>query len=104
MSKNSDKIQPGWLIPKTVKESFDEFCVEFGLVAQEDCAGALTLWTQMPAQIREWAKLEAKGKGDSRIDKAFWVRLQTVIQGSIPMLLETSESQMQSTEKPSKTG
>jgi hypothetical protein len=33
-----------------------------GAVAQEDCAGSLFLWQVMPPAIREWAKLEAKGK------------------------------------------
>ena len=84
MGKNQKTIKLGWAIPVTVKDCFIEFCAQFGLVVQEDCAGALFLWQRMPAQIREWAKLEAKN--DPRVDKGFWLRLHNLLAGSIPML------------------
>lgn len=89
MAKNSEKIQPGWQIPKTVKESFDEFCVRHEAVAQGDCAGALHLWQRMPAMVRERAKLEAKS--ELQVDEGFWFRLKTLIDGATPMLLEAGE-------------
>jgi hypothetical protein len=101
MSKNIEKTQPGWQIPSTVKEHFDTFCVHVGHVAQEDCAGALILWPRMPAQIREWAKLEAKN--DPQVEPVFWARLEKLIVGAIPMLLETGESQKQTGTKSSKS-
>jgi hypothetical protein len=65
-----EKVQTGWIIPVKIKESFVTFCAEKGALAQEDCAGALVIWQYLPAQIREWAKLEAKGLPS--IDKKFW--------------------------------
>ncbi len=70
MSKKKDKVTAGWPIPPEVKESFVEFCAEKGNLAQEDCAGALVIWQYLPAQIREWARVEAKGR--PAVDPAFW--------------------------------
>lgn len=70
MVKNNEKSQTNWLIPNSVKESFTDFCVKSGTIAQDDCAGALLIWQYLPAVIREQAKLAAKGQG--QIDKTFW--------------------------------
>ena len=70
MTKISDKVTAGWPIPPDVKESFVKFCAERGNLAQEDCAGALLIWQYLPAQIREYARLAAKGK--KVVDDAFW--------------------------------
>ena len=89
MAKNQEKIKPGWAIPVQVKDSFKDFCDDAGAIAQDDCAGALFLWQHMPPSIREWAKLEAKNK--PYVDKGFWVRLENLIAGSVPTLLESGE-------------
>ena len=89
MIQNTKKIQPGWEIPIVVRDAFRDFCVKKGAIVQEDCAGALFLWQQMPAQIREWAKLEAKGL--PAVDKPFWIGLGRVIDASIPSLREIPE-------------
>jgi hypothetical protein len=51
----------GWLIPVEVKDSFTKFCTTKGSIIKEDCAGALLIWQYLPPEIREWARLEAKG-------------------------------------------
>jgi len=61
MINNLKKVQPGWLIPETVKDKFRDFCIEKGENTQESCAAALTLFCYLPAQVREWARLVAKG-------------------------------------------
>jgi len=66
----SDKTPAGWPIPKSVKQEFINFCNSKGSMIQEDCAGALMIWRFLPAQIREWAKLEAKGI--PAVDPKFW--------------------------------
>jgi hypothetical protein len=70
MEKNDKKIKTGWLIPVGIKDLFVNFCAEKGNIAQEDCAGALLIWQYLPAQVREQARLEAKGV--QAIDKKFW--------------------------------
>ena len=70
MNKNIEKIKPGWYIPEDVKDKFVDFCNEKGTVIQEDFAGALIIWSYLPALIRESAKAEAKGIGS--VDKIFW--------------------------------
>ena len=70
MEEKNKKVQPGWLIPSKVKDIFSAFCTDMGVVAQEDCAGALMLWTYLPAEIRELARLEAKGLREP--DLEFW--------------------------------
>jgi hypothetical protein len=70
MAKTVEKIQTGWKIPVTCKDSFTKFCDEVGSLVQEDCAGALLIWQYLPAQIRELAKMHAKGV--TKIDKKFW--------------------------------
>jgi len=70
MTKISNKVTAGWPIPPDVKESFTKFCAEKGNLAQEDCAGALLIWQFLPAQIREYARLSAKGK--AVVDDDFW--------------------------------
>lgn len=69
MRKN-EKITTGWQIPMDVKEKFVNFCVKVGALAQEDCAGALTIWPYLPPAIREQAKLQAKGI--AAVDEKFW--------------------------------
>jgi hypothetical protein len=61
MKKDDKKVAPGWYIPMEVREAFTAFCNLKGTVIQEDFAGALTVWRHLPAEIRELAKLEAKG-------------------------------------------
>ena len=68
MKKETTK--PGWNIPVDVRDSFTAFCAEVGTIAQEDCAGALLIWPYLPAQLREQAKLQAKG--NAPIDKKWW--------------------------------
>jgi hypothetical protein len=70
VSKKMKKIQLSWYVSTEVKSAFTEFCTENGLVIQDDCAGALTLWRHVPAEIRELAKLEAKGLREPAV--AFW--------------------------------
>ena len=70
MKKKEEKIKTGWPVPMSVKDSFVNFCAEMGTLAQEDCAGALLIWQYLPAQIRESARLEAKGI--RAVDKNFW--------------------------------
>ena len=70
MQKNLKKIATGWYIPIEVRERFTNFCNMKGTVIQEDFAGALTVWQHLPAEIRELAKLEAKGLRES--DERFW--------------------------------
>lgn len=70
MTKIANKVTAGWPIPADVKESFTKFCAEKGNLAQEDCAGALVIWQYLPAQIREYARLTAKGK--PAVDADFW--------------------------------
>jgi len=70
MTKIADKVTAGWPIPPDVKESFVKFCSDKGNLAQEDCAGALLIWQYLPAQIREYARLAAKGK--HVVDADFW--------------------------------
>ena len=68
--KQKETTKPGWNIPVDIKEQFSSFCSKVGSVAQEDCSGALMIWQYLPPQIRERAKLEAKGV--NAIDKEFW--------------------------------
>jgi len=81
MVKNTDKSQTNWLIPIEVKEDFTTFCNKSGTIAQDDCAGALVIWQYLPAQIRERAKLEAKGI--QAIDKDFWAEFRKVLDFSL---------------------
>ena len=81
MAKNLETTKTGWPIPTKVKESFVEFAAHIGAIAQEDCAGALFLWQHMPAQIREWAKLDAKGS--PVVDSDFWKGLNVGLELSL---------------------
>jgi len=87
MTKTSDKTKPGWAIPTTVKDDFVDFCANMGTLAQEDCAGALFLWLQMPPQIREWAKLAAKGA--PVVAPEFWADWKAGLEKGIAELLQT---------------
>lgn len=60
----------GWTVPVSVKDAFVDFCTSRGARIQEDAAGALVIWKYLPAQIREWARLEAKGT--PAVDRQFW--------------------------------
>lgn len=84
----TEKTKPGWSIPTKIKEDFVEFCAEKGNIAQEDSAGALFIWQYLPPQLREWARLHAKGKPDVKIE--FWQNLMEflydAIQGKQPFL------------------
>lgn len=79
----------GWPIPAKVKEGFTDFCKEVGSLAKDDCAGALFAWEFLPAQIREWAKLSAKGDTEPHIEFWFAFRdyLNNVIERSLSGLL-----------------
>jgi len=68
--KNNKKIAAGWYIPVDVRDKFAQFCAQMGSIIQEDCAGALIVWQHLPPEIRELAKLEAKGLRGA--DEQFW--------------------------------
>ncbi len=70
MVKKLPTTNTGWPVPTTVKEDFVEFVAHVGSIAQEDCAGALFLWQHVPPDIREWAKLDAKGS--PAVEAVFW--------------------------------
>jgi hypothetical protein len=70
-----ETTKPGWNIPVDVRDSFTAFCAGVGAIAQEDCAGALLIWPHLPAEIREQAKVQAKG--NSAIDKKFWQQFRS---------------------------
>lgn len=70
MAKKSEKIKPGWYLPLSVRDKFTDFCSDQGTVIQQDFAGALVVWCNLPAELRELAKLEAKGLREP--DPAFW--------------------------------
>jgi len=75
MAENGNEIvQLGWKVPANVREQFGSFCNAHGGVTQEECAGALILWQYIPSEIREQAKMEAKGL--AQVDKSFWLKLQ----------------------------
>ena len=76
-----EKVTAGWPVPVEAKRSFTEFCAKSGSLAQEDCAGALVMWQYLPAQIREWARLEAKGIPS--VDKEFWRAFEAGLQAGI---------------------
>ena len=63
-------VQLGWKVPIGVRDSFATFSNKMGTVIQEDCAGALMIWPYLPAEIREQAKLAAKGLVE--IDSVLW--------------------------------
>jgi hypothetical protein len=81
MAKIPEKTKPGWAIPTDVKEQFVDFCTHVGSIAQEDCAGALVLWQHMPPQLREWAKLLAKGA--AAMDDEWWQGLEARINAAL---------------------
>lgn len=93
MTKISEKTKPGWAIPVPVKESFVEFCAHVGAIAQEDCAGALFLWQHLPSQLRELAKLNAKGA--TVVNSDFWQGLNDGLEVSIQALLESQKQTKQ---------
>lgn len=96
MKKNEEKTKTGWPIPMSIKDSFVNFCAEMGNLAQEDCAGALLIWQYLPAQIRESARLEAKGI--RAVDKRFWKHFQTGLELGIQAQLNSQQ------QKPGKGG
>lgn len=65
-----DNMTLGWIIPKKVKDDFVKFAESVGSRIQEDCAGALIIWQHLPAELREQAKLAAKG--ECQLDEDFW--------------------------------
>lgn len=83
MKKNAEKTKTGWLIPINIKDLFVNFCAEMGNIAQEDCAGALLIWQYLPAQIREAARLEAKGA--QKANKEFWENFRKSVQKTQPL-------------------
>lgn len=83
MKKMEKKTKTGWPIPVSIKDLFVNFCAEKGNLAQEDCAGALFIWQYLPAQIRESARLEAKGSQIA--DKKFWENFRSSVQQSLPL-------------------
>lgn len=70
MAKESRKKQVTWMVPVKLYEDFKGFCGDGGTILQDDAAGALWLWQRIPAQIRQDAKLAAKGI--HRMDEEFW--------------------------------
>ena len=70
MAKYKGKIPLGWEVPPEIKDLFRDWCIDNGLVVQNDCAGALVIWPYLPSAIRERAKLQAKGV--AAIDEKFW--------------------------------
>ena len=74
MKKNVEKIKLGWYVPAECRDKFAQWCADNGLICQDDCAGALVIWQYLPSQIREAAKLEAKGIPS--VNKQFWVELR----------------------------
>ena len=85
MAQNMDTTKTGWPIPTKVKDDFVEFCARVETHAQADCAGALFLWLHMPPQIREWAKLAAKG--EDAMPPEFWTGLREGLADSLPSQL-----------------
>ena len=85
MAQNMDITKTGWPIPTKVKDDFVEFCARVESHAQADCAGALFLWLRMPPQIREWAKLAAKG--EDAVPPEFWTGLREGLADSLPSQL-----------------
>ena len=83
MKNNNKKTKTGWPIPIKIKDLFVNFCADKGNIAQEDCAGALFLWQYLPPDIRELARLVAKGS--KPIDKKYWENFQK------SLLLATTE-------------
>ncbi len=61
VDKIEQQVQLGWKVPVAAKENFAKFCNKVGAVIQDDCAGALMIWPYLPSEIREQAKLAAKG-------------------------------------------
>ena len=90
MASNSEKIRLGWEVPKELRNSFRDWCVNKGVLVQEDCAGALIIWQFLPAEIREAAKMEAKGTPS--LNKKFWSDFQT---GFAQYISERATSQKQ---------
>lgn len=87
MGKIQKKIKPGWWLPIEVKDSFTDFCDKIGNHIQDNFAGAIWIWPLLPAQIREWAKLEAKG--ESAVDADFWKGFQEGMNSQIQHLIES---------------
>jgi hypothetical protein len=65
-----EKFALGWRITNQVKDKFTEFCDSINHGYEDDCSAALMIWRYLPAQIREWAVLEAKGV--QQVDEKFW--------------------------------
>ena len=65
-----EHVQLGWKVPLEVRENFTKFSNKTGTLIQEDCAGALMIWPYLPAEVREQAKLAAKGLVE--VEPAFW--------------------------------
>lgn len=81
MSSDKEKSQLGWKVYTFVKDSFRDFCIENGLVVQDDCAGALVIWPYLPAAIRERAKIQANGI--ESIDKEFWEQFRAGLESAL---------------------
>jgi hypothetical protein len=94
MVKKSEKIKPGWYIPKGVKDSFANFCTDNGDIIQDSAAGAYVIWQYLPSQIREQAVLEAKEIPS--VDKNFWDEFRKGLEKAI---LDQLHSQPQRPEK-----
>jgi hypothetical protein len=92
MKKMEKKTKTGWPIPVTIKDLFVSFCAEKGNIAQEDCAGALFLWQYLTPDIRELARLVAKGS--KKIDKKFWENFQKSLSLAIQEPYPFSDSQI----------
>lgn len=73
-----EQVQLGWKVPLEVRDAFTKFANMVGNVIQEDCAGALTIWPYLPSEVRERAKLVAKGLVED--DPEFWEVFQSGVQ------------------------
>jgi hypothetical protein len=67
---SSGLVQLGWKVPENVREQFVSFCEMHGGKVQDEAAGALVVWQNLPSEIRDWAKLSSKGMVPA--DKEFW--------------------------------
>ena len=89
MKKNPEKIKLGWYVPTECRDKFSQWCADNGLICQDDCAGALVIWTYLPAAIREQAKLQAKGT--AAIDEKFWEQFRAGLELALQVRANTPQ-------------
>jgi hypothetical protein len=84
----TETVAVGWEIPISVKDQFTDFCIKVGGHYQHECAGALLAWQHLPAEVREFAKLEAKGQPPDTPEE-FWKGLAAALKAGFQVLRET---------------